>query len=131
MCTRFGKINFRLGKTNVRHIGIFFSRLLLRPYSTVFCIRLSNFVRIGQPAADYDVIYNFKMATAVAQYYFRFRIRRSKSIRKPNFVYTFRLRILIHGLDITTFALEKQISAIKYPLCDFDQMAVVIACYSE
>ena len=60
----------------------------------------------------------FKMAAAVAQYYFRFRIfdvlafRRSKSINKPNFVDINGQHISIYGWNITTSGLEKQTSTL-------------------
>jgi len=50
----------------------------------------ANFIQIGPPTVDIMTSYRFfNMAAAAAQYYFRFHICWwSKSISKPNFVYT-------------------------------------------
>jgi len=77
---------FRFGK-NVRHIGI-----LLPIVTSCYCASGYQIsFKSGYPRRSNDVIYKFKMAAAVAQYSgFVFDdvalIRRSKSIRKPNFV---------------------------------------------
>jgi len=75
-----------------------------------FCTKLPNFVHIGNMMSDRF----FKMASAAAEYYFRFRICWCHCLQNIKIYQQtkFRRHISIHGWDITTFVFEKQTSAI-------------------
>jgi len=104
---------FRYGKTNVRHIGILLP-VATWPHHSNRRVILHQITKFCPPAAEYDVIYNFKMAVAAAPYYFRLRIWRCHFLPKVNIYQQtkFHRPILIHSWDITTSGLEKQPFAI-------------------
>jgi len=99
-------------KTNVGHIEV------PLPYSIPTRSPLSAFhdaleyqtlSKLHHRRRSYDVISIFKMAAAVAQFYFRFRIGWRRFLQKVN-VYqrtTFRQNNSINGRDITISGLEK------------------------
>jgi len=82
------------------------------------------------------VIYNFKMAAAVAQCHFRFCMYWCHFHLKvkifPQTKFRRRTRILIHGWDITTSGLKKnkrQPFWNSSTFCDFDQIAVIFVLF--
>ena len=110
-------VYFRFGKTNVHHIGILvpFSTSSIPPQSACYyapgCRVLSKSDHLLR---KYDVISIFKNGTAVAQYYFPFRIYWCYCLQKVKVCQQtkFRRNTSIRGWDITTSVFEKQTSAI-------------------
>jgi len=92
---------FRFGKTNVRRTGILLPfAILTRSHKFVCHSESSSQIspKSGHPRRSNDVVCNFKMATAVAQYYFRFRV--SCRYTLPKFKIYLQTRFHRHNLNL-------------------------------